>query len=146
MHEYMNPVNNGAGNPEEARLRVDPGADRRLEDLHHRADDMVDHDDFRLIQRLQARPEQHDLDGDHAEKQEVVARQWRGCGIVAVGRDHQRNRDAAEQAGPALLDAEAKEFIEYRRRWAACHEAPEALFADDETAKRRPGGGGTRRH
>src|SRR5437899_11234265 len=64
-----------AADPEEIRLRVNPGADLCLEDFHDRADEVIDQDDLCLVKRLEPRGEQHGLDGYHAEKQEIVTRQ-----------------------------------------------------------------------
>ena len=63
-----------ARDPEEIRLRIDPGADRGLEDFHYRADGVIDQDDFGLLPRLHAQREQRGLDRDHAEEEEIVAR------------------------------------------------------------------------
>ena len=85
-----------------------------------------------------------DLDGEHAEKQEVIAREQSVRRIEAPGADHQRHRDAAEQAGPGLLDAEAKEFVKPRGPAALRHHQAEAMFGGDEAAQRRPVGRGAR--
>ena len=133
-----------AADPEEIRLRVNPGAGLRLEDLHRRSDDMIDQDHLCLVRCLQFPCEQRDLNRDHAEKQKIVARKPRCRRIEPPGRDHQENGDPAEQAGPALLHAEAEKFVKRRCPAAARHEAAEPIFARDEGAQRRPDGGGAR--
>ena len=133
-----------ATDAEEIRLRVNPGADLRLEDLHRRSDEMIDQDHLGLVRCLQFPCEQRDLNRDHAEKQKVVARKPRCRRIEPPGCDHQEDGDAAEQAGPCLLHAETEEFVKRRCPAAAGHEAAEPIFARDEAAQRRPDGGGAR--
>src|SRR5262249_3000307 len=105
------------------------------------ADEVIDEDDFRLLKGFEAACKQRGLDRDHAEEKEIVAGERRGRGIEAPGQDHQRNRDAAEQAGPALLQAEANEFIKRRRPWPPRHRAADARLSGAEAAPRQPGGG-----
>ena len=100
-----------AADAEEIRLRINPGAGLRLEDLHRRSDEMVDQDHLCFIRCLQPARKQRDLNRDHAEKQKVVARKPRARRIEPPGGDHQEHSDPAEQAGPALLQAEAQEFV-----------------------------------
>ena len=105
---------------------------------------MVDQDDAGLLPGLELSRQQRGLNGEHAEKQEVVARKHRVRRIEAPGADHQRHRDAAEQAGPGLLDAEAQEFVNRRGPAALRHQQAEAMLAGDEAAQRRPVGRGAR--
>ena len=100
--------------------------------------------DESTVLRLDVAGQQRDLDGEHAEKQEVIAREQSVRRIEAPGADHQRHRDAAEQAGPGLLDAEAKEFVKPRGPAALRHHQAEAMFGGDEAAQRRPVGRGAR--
>ena len=135
-------MNNGTRRCERNSVPVDPGTDRCLEDLHRGSDGVIDHDNFQLVRRLQPRREQGKLNDNHAQKQEIVSRKHRACRIEPIADDHQGDRDAAEQTGPALLDTEAKKFITRRRPSPPRHQASEPPFTGDERTKRRPQRGG----
>jgi hypothetical protein len=100
-----------AADAQDGRLRIDPGADRGLEDLHRRADDVEDQDDLGLLPGLQLESEHGDLDDDRGDDEEVVAGEPGALRIEQVRPDQQRQHQRAEQTGPALLDAEADEFV-----------------------------------
>ena len=95
---------------------------------------MIDQDHLGLVPRLQPSCEQRELNRDHAEKQEVVAREHSVRRIEAPDRDHQADGDAAEQAGPALLEAETKQFIRPSGPPPPRHQETETPFARDEPA------------
>ena len=141
----MKPENSGTPPiAEEIRLRVNPGAGLRLEDLHRRSDEMIDQDHLCLVRCLQFPCEQRDLNHDHAEKQKVVARKPRCRRIEPPGRDHQENSDPAEQAGPCPASRRSGGIRKAPRSSGPRHEAAEPIFASDEGAQRRPDGGGAR--
>ena len=56
----------------------------------------------------------HELDRQRRQGQEVIARQRRIRRIEQVRAQQQRQHQGAEQAGPALLEAEQQEFISPR--------------------------------
>ena len=142
MAAYMKPVNSGTP-PMRSRRRlgIDPGADRGLEDLHRRADDVEDEDDLGLLPGLEPEGEHGGLDGDRREDQEIVAGERGTFRIEEVRADQQREHQRAEQARPALLDAEAEEFVGGSPGGAARGPGADAGFGVDETGQRRPDAG-----
>ena len=143
MAAYMKPVNSGT--PPMRRMRgfgIDPGADRGLEDLHRRADHMEDQDDLGLLPGLQLEGEHGDLDGDGGDDEEVVAGEPGALRIEQVRADQQRQHQRAEQAGPALLDAEADELVERVGGAALLGPGADAGLGLDEAGQWCPDAGG----
>jgi hypothetical protein len=128
-----------AGDAEESVLGIDPRSDRGLEHLHGGADDVEQQDDLGLFERLQAEPEHSGLRG---EEEKIVARQGRVARIDRIDRDQQAHHDAAEQAGPGLLHAEADEFLHEGGGAALAGPMAEPRLHLDEASERRPQGGG----
>jgi uncharacterized protein involved in type VI secretion and phage assembly len=83
----------------------------RLEQLHHRADDVEHEDDQRLVPALQLQREQSRLDRDGGDDEKVVAGQRRVGGPEQMGAHQQGQHQTAEQAGPGLFQAEQQEFV-----------------------------------
>ena len=76
------------------------------------------------------------------QHQEVVAGERGALRIEQVRADQQRQHQRAEQAGPALLDAEADEFVEDVRGGACSGPGADAGLGLDEAGERRPDAGG----
>ena len=74
-----------AGDVEDARLRIDPGADAGLEHFHDGADDVEDEDDLGLVQRLELEGQHGGLDGERHQEQEIVAREQGAARIPQRG-------------------------------------------------------------
>ena len=127
-----------ATDPDQARLGIDPRAGRGLEQLHGRADEMIDQDDLGLLPGLQARSQQRGLDGEHAEEEKVIARERRIRRIEPPCQQHQRHRDAAEKAGPSLLHTEAEEFVEEGGPGRLRGAGSETCLGSDEGVEGRP--------
>jgi len=65
-----------------------------------------------LAPSLEAECEHPGLNGGRGEGQEVIAAERGAVGVKQVRPQEQREQQAAEQAGPALLEAEQQEFVE----------------------------------
>ena len=100
------------GNPHHARLGVSPRTDRGLEDFHRRADDVEHEYHLGLVPGFEAEAEHRDLYHQGGHEQRIVAGDRRAGRIPQVGRDQQPEHQAAEQARPALLEAEEHELEE----------------------------------
>ena len=96
---------------------------------------------MRLLPGLELEGEHGDLDGDGGEDEEVVAGEPGALRIEEVGADQQRQHQRAEQARPALLDAEADELVERVRGGPALGPVADARLGLDEAGERRPDGG-----
>ena len=75
------------------------------------------------------------------DDEEVVAGEPGALGIEQVGADQQRQHQRAEQAGPALLDAEADELVERVRGAPLLGPGADAGLGLDEAGQRRPDAG-----
>ncbi len=133
-----------AGDAEERRFGIDPGADAGLEYFHDRADDVEQENDLGLLQRLQLERQHTDLDRERGEKEKIVARQRRPARIPQMRTDEQRHHRPAEQAGPSLLHAEAKKLVAEGRRRPLARPMAELRLRIDEGRERRPAGGSAR--
>ena len=71
--------------------------------------DMEHEDHLGLLPGLQLEGEHGRLDRERGQDQEVVAGEPGALRVEQVGADQQRQHQRAEQARPALLDAEADE-------------------------------------
>jgi hypothetical protein len=69
-------------------------------------------DDLRFGQRLQPEQQHARLDGQCGQRQEIIAMQQRVGGVEEMGGEQQCQHQCAEQARPALLEAEQQEFVE----------------------------------
>ena len=72
------------------------------------------------------------------DDEEVVAGEPGALGIEQVRADQQRQHQRAEQAGPALLDAEADELVERVRGAPLLGPGADAGLGLDEARQRRP--------
>jgi len=82
-----------------------------LEQFHDRADQVEGADHQRLTRTFQPQGQHRDLDRDRRQGQEIIAMQRRAGGIEKMGREQQGQHQSAEQAGPALLEAEQQKLI-----------------------------------
>ncbi|MNV75328.1 hypothetical protein D3C71_1686070 [compost metagenome] len=64
-----------------------------------------------LAPGFHAQHQQHGLDAQRGQRQEIVAGQDGVLGIPPVRAQQQQAHQTAKQAGPSLLYAEAEEFI-----------------------------------
>jgi hypothetical protein len=96
-----------AADAEKGRIGVDPGADRGLEDLHRRSDEMKQQDHLGFLQALETRREQQRLNGERGQEEKIIAREEKFTRIEEMGRDQQADQRQAEQARPRLLHAES---------------------------------------
>jgi hypothetical protein len=68
-------------------------------------------DHLGLVHSFQPQRQHDDLDDEGGNGEEIVARQRRIGRIEKMRAEQQRQNQPAEQAGPALLEAEQQEFI-----------------------------------
>jgi hypothetical protein len=135
----MKPEKSGTPSDAEERvLRIDPRSDRGLEHLHGGADEVKEQDDFRLVEGLEAEVQHPGLHGERRKEEEVVARQGGIARIDQIGRDDEAHHDAAEQAGPRLLHAEAEEFVDEGSRAPLAGPMAELSLHRNEARERRP--------
>lgn len=81
-----------------------------LEDLHGRADEVIDEDDLRFLEGLHLQREERHLDGERHHEERVVPMD-RPVGLPDEFRqDDQPQHEPAEKAGPGLLQPEEDEF------------------------------------
>ena len=99
---------------------------------------MEDEDHLRLLPRLQLEGEHRDLDGDRSEHQEIVAGEPGALRVEEMRADQQRQHQRAEQARPALLDAEAGELVERVSGGPALGPFAEAGLGLDERGRAAP--------
>src|SRR5580698_2613499 len=91
---------------------VGPGADMGFEELHERADDVEDEDDFGLADRFHTQKKQRRLDGEGGKEQEVVTRQPGVMRVEPFCEEDESEDDRAEEAGPGLLEGEEEKLPE----------------------------------
>jgi hypothetical protein len=70
-----------AADAEERDFRIDPRADRGLEQFHCGADDMKDQDDLRFLKCLQAKRQHGDLNDECGKEEEIIAGKQRAARI-----------------------------------------------------------------
>ena len=131
-----------AGDVENTRLRIDPGADAGLEHFHDGADHVINENDLGLVEGLELERQHGGLDGERHQEHEIVARQKRAARVPQRRADDQRNHGAAEQTGPGLLHAEADELVDERGYRTLRRPAAEPGLTINEPRQRRPLGRG----
>jgi hypothetical protein len=73
-------------------------------------------DDLRLVPAFETQGEHGDLNSDRRQRQRIIAVEQRVGRIEEVGRQQERQHQAAEQAGPPLLETEQQKFKRPCRR------------------------------
>jgi hypothetical protein len=101
-----------AGEADEVGFGVRPGADVGFEELHEGADDVEEEDDLGFAEGFQAEGEEEDLQGEGGEEEGVVPGEGDVRGPEVLAEEDEGEEDAAEEAGPGLLEAEDKELPE----------------------------------
>ena len=114
---------------QQGRFGVDPASDLRLEQFHHRPDQMEDEDHLRLLPCLQPENDHADLDGDGAEGDEIISGERDVVRVEQKRREQQGQHQSTEQAGPSLLDSEADKFEQALRPGPAHKPVPEPIAA-----------------
>ena len=130
-----------AADVEHAAFGINPRANGRLENFHGRAGDVEKQDDLGLFPCLQLCREHQRLNAQRRKNQKVVARQRRAFGIPQVRGNDQRQHDRAEKAGPGLLYAKAREFVDETHQRLLRRPMCQPRLAGDEARQGLPEGG-----
>src|SRR6185503_10009881 len=101
-------------------------------------DQVEDEDHLGLLPGLELCREHGGLNGDGRQQQEVVTAERRPFRVEEVRGDQKGQQQRAEQRGPALLDAEAHEFIKAEGYTPALGPGAEARLLRDKARERGP--------